>query len=145
AKAPFGHSRGSAGGLHATSTAACSPGASIVIQRPTALAAAAIRSRPARGTCARTPGVVTTPGVLAHVPRAGRERIAAAATAAGRWITIDALGLHAAVDVAWSPPADPREWPNGAFALALDGDVLAAVDPLGASVEWRRGAAAAAQ
>ena len=89
--------------------------------------------------------VVTTPGVLAHVPRAGRERIAAAATAAGRWITIDALGLHAAVDVAWSPPADPREWPNGAFALALDGDVLAAVDPLGASVEWRRGAAAAAQ
>ncbi|MBN9184046.1 MAG: DUF2332 family protein, partial [Microbacterium sp.] len=89
--------------------------------------------------------VVTTPGVLAHVPRAGRERIAAAATAAGRWITIDALGLHAAVDVAWSPPADPREWPNGAFALALDGDVLAAVDPLGASVEWRRGPAAAAQ
>ncbi len=38
--------------------------------------------------------VVTTPGVLAHVPRAGREAIMDAARAAGRWITLDAPGLH---------------------------------------------------
>jgi hypothetical protein len=85
--------------------------------------------------------VVTTPGVLAHVPWQGRARIAAAAAAAGRWITLDAPGLHGAVDIQWRPPLDAGEWPNGAFALALDGDVLAAADPLGASLEWRPGSA----
>lgn len=77
--------------------------------------------------------VVTTPGVLAHVPRAGRQRIIAVAQAAGRWITIDAPSLHDA----WHPAIDSAAWPAGAFALALDGGVLAAVDPLGRFVEWR--------
>lgn len=76
--------------------------------------------------------VITTPGVLAHIPRARRRRVIDAARAAGRWITIDAPGLHDG----WTAP--PQRWPGG-FALALDGHVLAAVDPLGASVEWLPG------
>jgi len=79
--------------------------------------------------------VITTPGVLAHVPFAGRRRIIAAARAAGRWITLDAPALHDG----WNAPVDPATWPPGTFALALDGDVLAAVDPLGGLVEWRVG------
>jgi hypothetical protein len=76
--------------------------------------------------------VVTTPGVLAHVPRARRGAVIAAARAAGRWITLDDPPLHEG----WSAMPSPRP---GGFALALDGDVLAAVDPLGASVEWLPG------
>ncbi|KHK98629.1 hypothetical protein LK09_06675 [Microbacterium mangrovi] len=76
--------------------------------------------------------VVTTPGVLAHVPRAGRERIIAAAREAGRWITLDAPSLHDA----WTEPVDVDAWPRDGFALALDGDVLAAVDPLGGWIRW---------
>lgn len=75
--------------------------------------------------------VVTTPGVLAHVPRRDRAAMIAAARAAGRWITIDEPGLHDG----WT--AVPEPWP-GRFALGLDGEILAAVDPLGASVEWLR-------
>lgn len=82
--------------------------------------------------------VVTTPGVLAHVPRDGRRSIIDAARAAGRWITIDAPGLHDG----WSRPVDTAAWPKDRFVLALDGEVLAAVDPLGAAVEWRPDAAA---
>ena len=89
--------------------------------------------------------VVTTPGVLAHVPSAGRERIVEIASRAGRWITMDAAGLHSAVAGAWHPTPEPDLWPNGAFALAIDGEVVAAVDPLGGIVEpigaareWRR-------
>ncbi|MDR6200831.1 hypothetical protein QE374_002740 [Microbacterium sp. SORGH_AS428] len=81
--------------------------------------------------------VVTTPGVLAHVPWEGRRRIIDAARASGRWITIDAPRLHDG----WSGPIDEAAWPKGRFALALDGEVLAAVDPLGAAVEWRPAAA----
>ncbi len=88
--------------------------------------------------------VVTTPGVLVHVPQAARERIVAAAGTVGRWITMDAVGLHSAVRGQWHPPPDAAAWPNGAFALAVDGTVVAAVDPLGAIVrpigagmEWR--------
>ncbi|MDQ1206144.1 DUF2332 domain-containing protein [Microbacterium sp. SORGH_AS_0862] len=81
--------------------------------------------------------VVTTPGVLAHVPWDGRRRIIDAARASGRWITIDAPGLHDG----WSGPIDSVDWPKDRFALALDGEVLAAVDPLGAAVEWRPDAA----
>jgi hypothetical protein len=77
--------------------------------------------------------VVTTPGVLAHVPFAGRRMIIASARAAGRWITLDAPALHDG----WNAPIDRATWPSDAFALALDGDVLAAVDPLGGFVEWR--------
>ncbi|GAA3913454.1 DUF2332 domain-containing protein [Microbacterium invictum] len=79
--------------------------------------------------------VVTTPGVLAHIPHADRLRTIAAARAAGRWITLDDPGLHDA----WSAPIDPGTWPGG-FALALDGEVLAAADPLGGSLEWLPGA-----
>lgn len=79
--------------------------------------------------------VVTTPGVLVHVPRAARTRIVDAARRAGRWVTLDPPGLHAAVRGTWRPEPDPAVWPNGVFALALDGEVLAAVDPLGGVVE----------
>lgn len=87
-------------------------------------------------TAARAPRgatlVITTPGVLAHVPRAGRRPLIDAARSAGRWITIDDPALHDG----WTAVPDP--WPGG-FALALDGNILAAVDPLGASVEWLPG------
>ncbi|WZH35666.1 MAG: DUF2332 domain-containing protein [Microbacterium enclense] len=73
--------------------------------------------------------VVTTPGVLAHVPRVGRADIIAAARAAGRWITLDAPGLHAG----WTTTPTVR---RGGFALALDGEVLGEADPLGAWVAW---------
>ncbi|MCT2086758.1 DUF2332 domain-containing protein [Microbacterium enclense] len=82
--------------------------------------------------------VVTTPGVLAHVPRRHRGDIVAAARAAGRWVTLDAIGLHDA----WN--TTPALRPGG-FALALDGDVLASVDPLGAWVAWHPGSAYRAQ
>ncbi|WP_292899923.1 DUF2332 domain-containing protein [Microbacterium sp.] len=73
--------------------------------------------------------VVTTPGVLAHVPRRHRGAVISAARSAGRWVTLDAAGLHDA----WNRPPVLRP---GGFALALDGDVLASVDPLGAWVAW---------
>lgn len=76
--------------------------------------------------------VVTTPGVLPHIPRAGRERLVAAVRGLdAAWITIDPPGLHE-----WRPPSpDPTTW--GGFVLARDGEALAAVDPLGAFVHWR--------
>lgn len=82
--------------------------------------------------------VVTTPGVLPHIPHAGRERLLEALAALdGVWISIDPPGLHRA----WDPPVDPATW--GGFVLGLDGIPLAAVDPLGAFVEWRAGGGAA--
>ncbi|WP_019180223.1 DUF2332 domain-containing protein [Microbacterium yannicii] len=78
--------------------------------------------------------VVTTPGVLPHIPRAGRERLIGALRALDAvWISIDPPGLHEA----WRPPVDPDTW--GGFVLGRDGVPLAAVDPLGAFVEWRAG------
>ena len=78
--------------------------------------------------------VVTTPGVLAHVPWAARLRIIETATALpGHWITLDNPGLHEA----WHPPIDLDDWPAGGFALAIDGIPVAAVDPLGSWVAWR--------
>lgn len=82
--------------------------------------------------------VVTTPGVLAHVPRARRGAVIDAARAAGRWVTLDAPGLH---DGWTGTPTVER----GGFALALDGEVLAEVDPLGAWVAWHPGREAPAQ
>ncbi|MBN9213554.1 MAG: hypothetical protein ABS62_04305 [Microbacterium sp. SCN 70-200] len=70
--------------------------------------------------------VVQTPGVLAHIPWVARHELIAAARGTGRWITLDAPGLHEG----WATPVDTAAWPGG-FALALDGDVLAATDPLG--------------
>ncbi len=78
--------------------------------------------------------VVTTPGVLPHIPRAGRERLLSALHDLDAvWISIDPPGLHDA----WHPAVDPATW--GGFVLGRDGVPLAAVDPLGASVEWRAG------
>lgn len=76
--------------------------------------------------------VVTTPGVLPHIPRAGRERLIAAVQALDAvWITIDPPPLHEA----WRPPVDGDAW--GGFVLGRDAVPLAAVDPLGAFVHWR--------
>ncbi|GAA1966522.1 DUF2332 domain-containing protein [Microbacterium deminutum] len=83
---------------------------------------------------ARSTLVVTTPGVLPHIPRAGRERlIATLRDLDAVWITIDPPALHDA----WDPRVDVASW--GGFVLGRDGIPLAAVDPLGASVEWRAG------
>ncbi|MDN3496232.1 DUF2332 domain-containing protein [Planococcus sp. APC 4015] len=80
--------------------------------------------------------VITTPGVLPHIPRAGRERLLAGLRAIDAvWITIDPPGLHDA----WHPPIDVDSWQG--FVLGRDGVPLAAVDPLGASVTWRAGSA----
>lgn len=76
--------------------------------------------------------VITTPGVLPHIPRAGRERLLATLRELpALWISIDPPGLHDE----WRTPVDPDTW--GGFVLGVDGRPLAAVDPLGASVEWR--------
>lgn len=112
---------------------------------PRLIAGDAVDGIPALAAAARDAApeatlVVTTPGVLAHLPRAGRERVIEAARSAGRWITLDDPGLHDG----WRAPIDPVGWPRGAFALALDGDVVAAVDPLGGFVEWRAGEAGCA-
>lgn len=68
--------------------------------------------------------VITTPGVLPHIPREARARlIRTIADLPARWITID----HASLHDAWDPaPEDER-----GFLLALDGRPLAEVDPLG--------------
>lgn len=76
--------------------------------------------------------VVQTPGVLAHIPWAGRHALIDAARRAGRWITLDAPTLHEG----WSTPVDVDGWPGGC-ALGLDGEVLAAADPLGAWIAVR--------
>ena len=76
--------------------------------------------------------VITTPGVLVHIPRAARSTLVARIRELpARWVTIDPPGL---LDV-WEPPIDVEEWPG--FAVALDGRVRAAADPLGAWWEWR--------
>ncbi len=70
--------------------------------------------------------VIQTPGVLAHIPWEGRRRLIDTARGLGRWLTIDAPRLHEG----WSAPIDPGTWPGG-FAVALDGRIGAAADPLG--------------
>lgn len=74
--------------------------------------------------------VVTTPGVLPFLPWAQRtalvERLSAGAY---RWITMDAPGTHDG----WRQHPDKDD---DGFVLALDGDVLGRVDPLGAWVRW---------
>lgn len=76
--------------------------------------------------------VITTPGVLVHLPRPARQSLIEAVRALpARWITIDAPGLHDA----WQPPVSADDWPG--FVVALDGRVRAAADPLGRWWEWR--------
>ena len=77
--------------------------------------------------------VVTTPGVLPHIPYAGRQRVLATiADLDAVWVTVDPPGLHDG----WHPPVDPATWGDG-FVLGRDGVPLASVDPLGGFVEWR--------
>ena len=112
-------------------------GADLRIAAGDATDAAAIR----RLVDAAPPGatvVVTTPGLLPHVPRAGRERLIDALTELReedrvRWISLDPPSLHER----WTTPVDASGWPG--FVLGLDGRVLAAADPLGAWLEWRAG------
>lgn len=74
--------------------------------------------------------VVTTPGVLPHIPRAGRERlIATLLDLDAVWISIDPPGLLGEVS-----GVDPATWDG--FVLSRDGNPLATVDPLGARVDW---------
>lgn len=76
--------------------------------------------------------VITTPGVLVHIPRAERTALVAKISRLdARWITIDPPG---ALDV-WEPTVDPGAWPG--FVVAIDGQVRAAADPLGRWWEWR--------
>ncbi|MFT4259204.1 DUF2332 family protein [Microbacterium sp.] len=83
--------------------------------------------------------VITTPGVLVHIPRAQRTALVARIRAlSARWVTIDPPAL---LDV-WTPPVDAADWPG--FVVALDGAVRAAADPLGRSWEWRADAGRAA-
>lgn len=82
--------------------------------------------------------VVTTPGLLPHVPRAGRERLfdtlgALRSERGVNWISLDPPTLHDRS----STPVAPEGWPG--FVLSLNRRVLAAADPLGAWVEWRAG------
>ncbi|MGC5171556.1 DUF2332 domain-containing protein [Microbacterium sp. DT81.1] len=123
----------------ALDVAAADPPHLVVGNAPEVLAevAAAVRSAAPRGATL----VITTPGVLAHIPRAGRERVIALARECGdAWITLDAPALHES----WDAPTDASTWPAGGFALALDGRILAAADPLGRWLEWRAGDAASA-
>ena len=76
--------------------------------------------------------VVQTPGVLAHIPWVRRGQLISAARTAGRWITLDAPSLHDG----WDESNLADGWPGG-FALALDGRVLAAADPLGGWIAMR--------
>ncbi|TFB15611.1 DUF2332 domain-containing protein [Microbacterium sp. 3H14] len=76
--------------------------------------------------------VITTPGVLVHIPWASRNALVATIDGLdARWITIDPPGV---LDV-WEPPVDADDWPG--FVVALDGRVRAAADPLGRWWEWR--------
>jgi hypothetical protein len=76
--------------------------------------------------------VITTPGVLPHIPREGRARLLSHIAALNAvWISIDPPALP----LAGVTPVDEATW-NG-FVLRRDGVALAAVDPLGGFVEWR--------
>ena len=78
--------------------------------------------------------VITTPGVLIHIPRADRlALVGQIRRLRARWVTIDPPGL---LDV-WEPAVDAESWPG--FVVALDGAVRASADPLGRWWEWRAG------
>ncbi|MFI8593858.1 DUF2332 family protein [Microbacterium sp. NPDC078428] len=75
--------------------------------------------------------VVTTPGLLPHVPRAGREELRRALTERDvRWVSIHPAGMSGAQQASTGAAAS-------GFHLTLDGQVVAKCDPLGAWLEWR--------
>lgn len=74
--------------------------------------------------------VVTTPGVLPYLPWQRRTRLVERLLRIpGRWITMDAAATHDG----WR---GSRHEEGDGFVLALDGEVLGRVDPLGAWVRW---------
>ncbi len=76
--------------------------------------------------------VITTPGVLSHIPRAGRQRLFRTMRAMdAEWVSIDPPGLRDH----WRAGIDPSSWDG--FVLTRNAAPLAVVDPLGAFVEWR--------
>lgn len=78
--------------------------------------------------------VISTPGVLVHIPREARTAlIDRIRSLPARWVTID----PPAVTDVWNPAVDAATWPG--FVVALDGEVRAAADPLGRWWEWRAG------
>jgi hypothetical protein len=100
------------------------------IQRADATAPAVLAEMVARAPAGTRP-VVTTPGVMPHIDRAGRARLIAAIRDSGAtWISIDPAWMH--------PNEEGWTTADASFLLTLDGDPVAAVDPLGARVEWRR-------
>lgn len=81
--------------------------------------------------------VISTPGVLVHIPREARTAlIDRIRSLPARWVTID----PPAVTDVWDPAVDAATWPG--FVVALDGEVRAAADPLGRWWEWRAGSRA---
>lgn len=92
--------------------------------------ARAVASAPSYATL-----VIQTPGVLAHLGWHARHALIEKVSAAGRWITLDAPSLHRG----WRGDAPAGEARDDGFALALDGHILAAADPLGRWLEWRHG------
>ena len=80
--------------------------------------------------------VITTPGVLVHIPRPARVALVEQIRGhRGHWVTIDPPGL---LDV-WEPAVDAAAWEG--FVVAIDGGVRASADPLGSWWEWRAGIA----
>ncbi|PZU36695.1 MAG: DUF2332 domain-containing protein [Microbacterium sp.] len=111
--------------------------------RPTIVAGDATDAGALEALAARVPSgatlVVSTPGVLPHVPFAGRQRMRAAIRDVGaRWVSLDPPGLEASA----GEGVDGARWPG--FVLGLDGHALAACDPLGGWLEWRNGSSRAA-
>ncbi|MEV8250515.1 DUF2332 domain-containing protein [Microbacterium sp. NPDC076768] len=83
--------------------------------------------------------VITTPGVLVHIPRTAREALVSTISRLpARWVTIDPPGI---LDV-WKPRVVEADWPG--FVVAIDGYVRAAADPLGRWWEWRAASKASA-
>ncbi|GAA1698450.1 DUF2332 domain-containing protein [Microbacterium sediminicola] len=78
--------------------------------------------------------IITTPGVLPHIPRAGRAALFGEIDAARisrprtRWVSLDPPALHDR----WG--ATPTT--AGGFVLGMDDRALGCADPLGAWVEW---------
>ncbi|MDE0547119.1 DUF2332 domain-containing protein [Microbacterium sp. C7(2022)] len=82
--------------------------------------------------------VVTTPGVLPHIARAGRERLAQTLRSADvTWISIEPGWMR-------NDPSPAARDPRAGSLLLTNDRAMAWVDPLGARMEWRADSSAAA-